>query len=111
MDRFIIPCVVDETPLPQFLANSVYLDLRRNETEALGQLARAVEKAPKQANPIPPRMASASADLTRAIEAIAAAQEKVTTPLMKRDLKSAATVQAALDPVMKQAEAAVAVPS
>ena len=69
-----------------------------NETEALGQLARAVEKAPNQTNPIPPRMASASADLKRAIEAIAAAQEKVTTPLMKRDLKSAATVQAALDP-------------
>jgi len=104
MDRFIVPCVVDDTPLPQFLANSVYLDLRGNETEALGQLARAVENAPKQANPLPPRMASASAELTRAIETIAAAQEKVTTPLANRDLTSAATVQAALDPVMKQAE-------
>lgn len=105
MDRFIIPCVVDDTPLPQFLTNSVYLDLRKNEAEALGQLTRAVKKAPKQANPIPPRMASASADLTRAIDTIAAAQEQVTTPIMKRDLKSAALAQEALDPVMKQAEA------
>lgn len=104
LDRFIIPCVVDDAPLPQFLGNSVYLDLRKNETDALGQLARAVENAPKHANPIPPRMASASAELNRVIDAIAAAQEKVTTPLMQRDLESAATVQEALDPVMKQAE-------
>jgi len=104
MDRFIIPCVVDDAPLPQFLGNSVYLDLRKNEAEALGQLARAVEKARKQANPIPPRIASASAELKQAIDKIAAAQEQVTTPLMKRDLKTAGEVQEVLDPVMKQAE-------
>ena len=104
MDRFIVPCVVDDTPLPQFLASSVYLDLRRNQSEALTRLAHAVEHAPDQANPLPPRMASASAELTRTIETIAAAQEKVTTPMAKRDLKSAAAVQEALDPVMKQAE-------
>lgn len=104
MDRFIIPCVVDDAPLPQFLGNSVHLDLRKNEAEALGQLARAVEKVPRQANPIPPRIASASAELKRAIDTIAAAQERVTTPLMKRDLKTAAEVQEVLNPVMKQAE-------
>ena len=104
MDRFIIPCVVDDAPLPQFLGNSVYLDLRKNEADALGQLARAAKNVPKQANPIPPRIGSESAELKRAIDTFAAAQERVTTPLMKRDLKTAAEVQQVLDPVMKQAE-------
>jgi hypothetical protein len=104
MDRFIIPCVVDVARLPEFLGNSVYLDLRKNETEALGQLARAVKKAPRQANPIPPRIASASAELKQAIYTIAATQEQVTTPLMKRDVEAAAEAQKLLDPIMKQAE-------
>jgi hypothetical protein len=105
MDRFIIPSVVDDAPLPQFLGKSVYLDLRKNEADALGQLARAVKNVPKQANLIPPRFGSESTELKRAIGTIAAAQERVTTPLMKRDLKTAAEVQQVLDPVMKQAEA------
>ncbi len=104
MDRFIIPCAVDDAPLPQFLDSSVHLDLRKNEAEALRQLGRAVEKAPKQANLIPLRMASASAELKQAIETMAAAQKEVTDPLMRRDLKRAAEVQQVLDPVMKQAE-------
>jgi hypothetical protein len=104
MDRFIIPCVLDVAPFPEFLGNSVHLDLQKNEAEALGQLARAVKKAPQHANPIPPRIASASAELKQAIKTIAAAQEQVTTPLMKRDLKAAAEAQKVLDPIMKQAE-------
>jgi TIR domain len=31
LERFIIPCVLDATPLPQFLASAAYLDYQRDK--------------------------------------------------------------------------------
>jgi len=44
--KFIVPCVLDDTPLPQFLANSAYLDRRREGATLGAQLSRAVRTAP-----------------------------------------------------------------
>jgi hypothetical protein len=85
MDRFIVPCVVDDTPLPQFLGSSVYLDLRKEGDEVLRQLVRGTEIAPKHANPLPPRVAAPSGEVWLSYNRIAKRQTFVTRPLMKRD--------------------------
>ena len=36
MDRFILPCVTDDTRLPQFFGHPVYLDLRKADDVGLG---------------------------------------------------------------------------
>lgn len=104
MDRFIVPCVVDDTPLPQFLSSSVYLDLRKGGDEVLRQLVRGTEMAQKNANPLPPRVAAPSAEVRLSYNRIAELQTFVTRPLMKRDWKAAAEAQQKLDPEMKEAE-------
>ena len=43
LDRFIIPCVLDDTPVPEFLRNTVFLDVRPDETEALNRLAESLD--------------------------------------------------------------------
>jgi hypothetical protein len=104
MDRFILPCVVDDTPLPQFLARTAYLDPRKNGADWLHQLVRAAEKAPGHANPLPPHVAAPGAELRLTCSRIHEGQARVTGPLKKRDLKSAAAAQAQLDPIMREAE-------
>ena len=61
--RFIIPCVLDRTPLPQFLQNAAYLDRRRDRAEIGEKFCRAIRAAPKRANEVPVFMASESADV------------------------------------------------
>jgi len=56
-DRFIIPCVLDQTPLPQFLQNAAYLDRRRDKAKTGKKLCDAVRAAPKHANQVPVLMA------------------------------------------------------
>ena len=50
LDRFIIPCALDATPLPQFLGNLVYLYRGREKRRLLQELGRAVRSAPARAN-------------------------------------------------------------
>jgi hypothetical protein len=104
MDRFILPCVVDETPLPQFLSSSVYLDLRKGDADTLHKLVRAAEMAPPHTNPLPPRFAAPSIEVRLAYDRIGSLQTGVTRPLMNRDLKAAAAAQQQLDLEMKKAE-------
>jgi tetratricopeptide (TPR) repeat protein len=106
MDRFIVPCVVDETPLPQFLGSSVHLDLRRGENGALNHLVSAVGEAPAHANPIPPLMAAATVQLDGTIGMLSTAQQHVTSALLRGDIDQADQMQRKIDPAMKQAERA-----
>jgi TIR domain len=50
LNRFIIPCVLDSTPLPQFLANNAYLDRKRDADRLGDRLCHAVRTAPDRAN-------------------------------------------------------------
>jgi TIR domain len=77
LDRFIIPCALDATSLPQFLANSVYLDRRREKHRLLQELGRAVRTAPAGANMPAAVMVSETADLQAWIDRVGRAQYDV----------------------------------
>ncbi len=63
LDRFIFPCVLDDTSLPQCFEHSVHLDLRRDREAAIARLARAVRAAKVGASPLPPPMRAESPEL------------------------------------------------
>jgi hypothetical protein len=105
MDRFILPCATDDTPLPQFFGGPVYLDLRTAGDDALARLVRAAERAPDSANPLPPLAASPSPELLRACDRLARGQARVNDALGRRRLAAAARAQQALDAPMAAAEA------
>lgn len=103
LDRFIVPCVLDDTPLPQCFEHSVHLDLRRDRAGAIARLAKAVRGSAVGANPLPPPMRAESNELRQAIQAIAAGQKMVTDALGQRDVKKAEAAQAMLDEFMPKA--------
>src|SRR5262249_41278294 len=74
LERFIIPCVLDETPLPQFLANSAYLDHQRDKDRLGEELCRAVRTARTGPNEVAPVMVSETAAVQSLINGVAAAQ-------------------------------------
>ncbi|HEV8394567.1 MAG TPA: toll/interleukin-1 receptor domain-containing protein [Vicinamibacterales bacterium] len=104
MDRYILPCVTDDTPLPQFFGHPVYLDVRTATDDALRRLVQAAERAPSAANPLPPFVASPSAELISARDRLARGQARVGVALGKRQLAAAARAQRTLDPQMADAE-------
>jgi hypothetical protein len=102
-DRFIIPCVLDDTPLPVFLAQALHLKIDRGKG-SMERLCRAVREAPKSANPLPPRMAYESPELRQAIEKIALQQRKVTDALGQNSAILGAMHQKMADVDMAAAE-------
>ena len=52
--RFIMPAAVDETALPYFLSNALFLDLKGARPKALATLADAVRRAPRGPTRVPP---------------------------------------------------------
>ena len=101
--RFIIPCVVDNTPLPQFLDNTVYLDFRANPKTALRSLRRAAANVPKTANTFSKVMSSQSPDLQEMIRLIVKAQG-VELDRLGNDLSGAREMHAVVDAAMKKVE-------
>jgi TIR domain len=49
LNRYILPCVLGDQPLPAFLG-VVYLPLKRRTDETLDQLARQAQEAPRKRN-------------------------------------------------------------
>jgi hypothetical protein len=74
LGRFIVPCVLDETPLPQFLQNSAYLDFSRQKATIGEKLCRAVRTAPKGANDLPIFVAAQNSIVQSLSNAVAAGQ-------------------------------------
>ena len=74
LDRFIIPCVLDDTPVPEFLRNTAFLDIRLNEADALNRLRNAIREAPDTPNKLPPVVRSQSQELGKIIAAINSGQ-------------------------------------
>jgi len=73
-DRFIIPYVLDATPLPQFLANSAYLSLRRDHADIAARLSRAIRSAANMANTPAPLLNSRTILVESLVNGIGAAQ-------------------------------------
>ncbi len=103
LNRFIVPCALDEAPLPQWLGGDVFLRARRVGPTVVDRLVRAVKEAPRTANPTAPLMRAEAPELSQAIGAIAAGQEEVGASLSRRNLPMAVETHAKVDGVMELA--------
>jgi hypothetical protein len=103
MDHFIIPVRLDKTRLPQFLQNTVYLDIDRSGEQVLENLPRAVREAPDAANRFSPIMASPPLEQKLTSLNIAAIQKKETA-LIPGKLGEARKVHAKADVMVREAE-------
>jgi hypothetical protein len=74
LDRFIIPYVLDATPLPQFLTNSAYLSLKRDQGDIGEKLSRAISSAPYSANKPAPLLNSRTSLVESLVNGVGAAQ-------------------------------------
>src|SRR5207253_6011581 len=85
LDRFVLPCVLDGTPLPQCLQNTLFVDLSRVARSAARQLARAIREAGDSVTPLAPLMRAESPELSEAIAAIAQGQHDLGEELGRRE--------------------------
>ena len=74
LDSFIIPYVLDATPLPQFLATSAYLSMKRDHADIGAKLSRAVSAAPDSANKPAPLLNSRTSLVESLVNGIGGAQ-------------------------------------
>jgi TIR domain len=106
LDRFIVACVYDNTPLPYFLQNTIYLHLQEGKADWVDPLRRAVRESPAAANEVPTLMSRQSRELQQTIQQIVQGQLEVTDCLGSWDLPGAKAKQQLLDTVMVDAEKA-----
>ncbi len=104
LDRFIVPCVLSETELPQFLSRSIFLDLRSGQRDALERLGEQVKRVPRSRNPITVVTSYQSQELEKTIHHIYGQQAAVLNLLDGDDLAGARKMQAKLDTEMRAAE-------
>lgn len=103
LDTFIVPCTLDDTPLPQCLRANVALPIARFSKTVLGKLVRAVREAPASRNHLGRVMRSASLELKEAIAMLSQGQVLMTNQLSARTLAKAAEIQGLLDAAMANA--------
>lgn len=103
LNRYIVPCVLDDTPLPQCLQGSVFLRTRQVTASVVEHLARAVREAPASSNPLAPVMRSESPEVSEVVVRIAAGQQVLLEHVSKRELTEAAQVQVLLGDLVDKA--------
>lgn len=96
-DRFIVPCVLDVTPLPPCLQTTVFLDLRRSHPKHPERLISAVKGAPNTANPIVYVTPRPPAALSRPLEPILRMQQDICACWYRRDRAGMAALKQQLD--------------
>ena len=106
LNRFIVACVRDNTRLPYFLQNTIYLQLERPKTDWVERLRRAVRESPDAANEVPTMMSSQSRELQQTIQRIVLGQRAVTDRLGNGDLQGARRKQQLVDAVTVYAQKA-----
>ena len=97
LDRFIIPCLLDSAPLPQFLDSAVQLDLRRKGRAPLQELARAVIGATRHRNEILPLMRGKDPKLERTVRALYVTQGEELDYMGSGDTRAATRAHGDLD--------------
>jgi hypothetical protein len=102
MGHFIVPVTLDKTRLPQFLQNTVYLDVARSGERILADLPPAVREAPDAANRFSPIMASQTLEQNLAGIKIAVAQQQETA-LMSTNRDRARRLHVKADAVIRDA--------
>ena len=89
LNRFIVACARDSSPLPYFLQNSVFLNLQHRKADWVERLRRGVRESPDAANEVPTLMSRQSQELRKTIQRIDQGQREVTNRLFHRDLSGA----------------------
>jgi TIR domain len=103
--RFIVPCVLDRTSLPQFLQNTVWLDQRRDKASLGEKLCKAIRAAPRRGNQIAPFIAGTKREVGDAVMAVAKAQAAELDALPS-DRANAAQFHEIVDAALKRLERA-----
>jgi hypothetical protein len=96
LNRYIVPCVLDDTPLPQCLQGSVFLRTRQVTASVVEQLVRAAREAPDNSNPLAPVMRSESPEVSEAVAQIATGQQALLEQVPQRKPIETAQLQALL---------------
>ena len=102
--RFIMPAAVDETALPYFLSNALFLDLKGTRPKALATLADVVRRAPRGPTRVPPFRDSPGPEVDELTTTLGRSQGLVTDALGQRDLNRARKLQAEVDKLQRIAE-------
>jgi len=84
LKKFIVPCVLDATPLPQFLGNAVYLDHRRAGAHLNREIASAVRTAPPGPTKVAAVIVGRSNQLQDLCEQAAAAQYQIIAAITQK---------------------------
>ena len=100
LKRFIVPCLLTDDDLPQFLGRGNFCDLRRNGAAALRTLVDQLRRSGRSRNRFAAVAPYQDAELTRTIHDINDQQHAITDAPLAR----AKQLQAALDPDMRAAE-------
>ena len=103
LNRFILPCALSATDLPQFLSRSVYLDLRRGRLKALTRLVDQLKQVPRAHNEFLALNSYRSRELEKAIYQINTKQHALLNLVDGDDLPGAKKLHAKLDPEMREA--------
>jgi hypothetical protein len=74
LDRFILPCALDATPLPQCLSTTLFFDLRRSNDAVVDRLARQLRDVPAGGSQLTPFARGVEPELGDAIARISQAQ-------------------------------------
>lgn len=101
--RFIVPCSLDDTSLPQCLQTSLRLPIRRLTRGVVEDLQRAVREAPEGPNELAPLISGQSPELAAAIDSIGREQFAILDTVGTWDLAEARAQQARLDAVVDRA--------
>jgi hypothetical protein len=104
LQRFIIPCVLDETELPQFISRSVYFDLQKRQKDVFERLAEQVKAAPRRRNEFPAVSSYQTKELKETINSLYQGQREVLARVGRGDLAGGQQIQSELDKVMHAAE-------
>jgi hypothetical protein len=104
LQRFIIPCVLGEAELPQFLSRSVYFDLRKQQEDVFERLVEQVKMAPGRRNEFLAVRSYQSKELKEKIHNLVQGQRKVLDRIGREDIAGGQQLQSELDKVMYAAE-------
>src|SRR3984885_16193679 len=103
-NRFIVPCVFDDTPLPQFLQNVSFLAYARDRDSIGEKLSRAIRQAPSSANVVPQNLSSKTEQVSELELNVASAQQAELDSLGRRDFERAAQIHKTVEDVLTAAE-------
>lgn len=95
--RFIVPCTLDSTALPQCLQNAVRLRIRRVTAGVVEDIARAVRESPRARNRLTPAMSAQGPEVSAAIDRIVDGQAAIQDAISAGSLDKARKDQARLD--------------